>query len=110
MRQKETLKRILENLLNQKPQKGYYTREDIEKAIIQERGVDKRTIKAWSNALFRFDYIIQPNYGIFNINFSKVTELELDVKMPKQIDKNQKHLTGFFEETARSHTNSSGGT
>jgi len=88
----EVIKQILQNLLETK-KFGYYTRVDIEKAIMQSRGVDKRTIQNWFDALWKLEYFLQPQPGIFNLNLEKVVGLE--VKVSPQIDLKQKRLGEF---------------
>jgi len=105
MVKKEIIKEILENLINQNNRIGYYTKEQIEKAIIQCRGADPRTIQSWFNALWKLQYLIQPQPNVFNINIDKIVDLELEHKIPIQIDKKQTKLSSFNLHT---HTNSSG--
>jgi hypothetical protein len=88
----EIIKQILQNLLDIK-KVGYYTRADIEKAIMLSRGVDKRTIQNWFDVLWKLEYFLQPQPGVFNLNLEKVVALE--VKIPPQIDMKQKRLGEF---------------
>lgn len=96
MKNIETVKLILEKLINQKNQLGYYRKADIEKAIIQVRGADYRTLKTWFNVLWRLEYLLQPEPGIFHINITKLAELELSEKVPKQLDTKQSRLGAFL--------------
>ena len=88
----EVIKEILQNLLETK-KVGYYTKQDIEKAIMQSRGVDKRTIQNWFNMLWKLEYFVQPEPGIFNLNLEKIVDLE--VKVSPQPDMKQKRLGDF---------------
>lgn len=102
---KQVIKEILQNLINQNNRIGYYTKEQIEKAIMQCRGADPRTIQTWFKALFRLEYLIQPQPNVYNINIDKIVDLEIDNKIPIQVDRKQKSLKLFLE--THTHKNSS---
>jgi hypothetical protein len=58
-------------------------------------GFDKRTIKTWFDALWKLEYLTQPQPGVFNLNVNKIAKLELPA--PRQIDLKQKRLGAFLE-------------
>jgi len=95
MKKEETIKAILEKLINQRNQIGYYSKDDIEKAIIQVRGADYRTLKTWFTVLWRLEYLLQPQPNIFHLNLAKISELELSGKLPRQIDTKQRKLGAY---------------
>ena len=96
MNRQKCIREILENLINTNRQLGYYTKDDIEKSIIRCRGFDQRTIDNWFKVLWRLEYLLQPEPGIFHLNLSKVAELELPVKPSAQVDSRQARLRRFF--------------
>jgi hypothetical protein len=84
------IKEIISQLLKQKSV-GYYSRQDIEKAIILSRNIiDKRAVNNWFNLLWKSELLLQPELGVYNLNVRKVAGLELDV--PPQIDSKQRRL------------------
>lgn len=89
LKRKEQVKEILAQLLKKKSI-GYYTRNDIDRAIIEVRGVDKRTLDNWFSVLFRLGYIEQKEPNVFHLVLEKVTELELSP--PIQFDSKQQRL------------------
>jgi len=54
------------------------------------RGVDKRTLKTWFDVLWKFEFLLQPEPGLFNLNVQKASELEISI--PPQIDSRQRRL------------------
>lgn len=96
MVKEKVIKEIIESLIKGNKPIGFYTREDIDKAIMERRGGDKRTRDNWFNLLWKLDYLLQPELGIYHINLSKISKLELEVKVPHQIDTRQKRLGAFF--------------
>jgi hypothetical protein len=54
--------------------------------------VDSRTVKNWFDVLWKFEFLVQPECGVYNLNLSKIGELELSVKVPPQIDSKQRRL------------------
>ena len=92
MNRKEQTKEIIQKLLDTK-KLGYFTKSDIEKAIMFCRGLDPRTIQNWFNFLWKFEYILQPEPNIYHLNIVKIGELE--VKIPPQIDTKQTRLGVF---------------
>lgn len=91
----EAIKEILEKLMNSHSRSesfGKYSKEDIEKAIMQVRGVDPRTIKNWFTILWKLEFVLQPKPQLFQLNFGKIASLE--IKIPPQIDPLQTRLGG----------------
>lgn len=85
------VKEILRKLLDSNKTVGYYGKEDIEKAIMESRGVlDQRAINNWFSYLWKLDYFTQPKHGVYQLNLSKIQELELP--LPFQIDPKQRRL------------------
>jgi len=90
----EVIKQILTMLLDKNKNVGYYTREDIDTAILLARGlVDPRSRNKWWNYLWKAGYFTQSQLGIYHLELEKVVALEL--KCPIQIDKNQRRLASF---------------
>jgi len=73
-----TLKEILQIILNQKGM-GTFTRNDIDKAIMNTRGMDPRTLENWFNYLWKLEYIRQPDPGVYVLNFCEVSKLDIHV-------------------------------
>jgi hypothetical protein len=91
MTKPEMVKQILQKLLDSNKSIGYYHKEEIEKAIMESRGVlDQRAINNWFAYLWKLDYFTQPKQGIYNLNLAKIQELELP--LPFQIDPKQRRL------------------
>jgi hypothetical protein len=84
---KEQVKEILKTLLEMR--QPAYTERDIEKAIMQHRGLDPRTLKNWFRYLWRMEYLIQQKKSLYQLNYDKVAELELDSLV---VDVNQRRL------------------
>lgn len=74
MNRKEQVKQILRSLLE--TGHGLYVKSDIEKAIMENRGVDPRTRRNWFEYLWRMEYLVQPKQGVYAVNFEKVPGLE----------------------------------
>lgn len=91
MNRTEKIKQIIQQLLNQKL--GYYSKRDIEKAILEVCGIDPRTQVNWFNYIWKLEYITQPEPGIYHLNVTKCVELE--VSIPPQIDTKQMKLGVF---------------
>jgi len=89
----EAIREILENLISSNQETlGLYSKGQIEKAIIQVRGIDQRTIKNWFKTLWKLEYLVQPKPTVFQLNYQKIASL--DVKLPPQIDPLQTKLRG----------------
>lgn len=80
------VKQIIQTLINTRGLQ--FTRGDIDKAVMENRGWDQRTMLNWFNYLWKMEYIQQPSPGIFQLNLNKITCLE--VKLPP----NQTQLVG----------------
>ena len=76
LNKKEQIVEILKNLLKRTDGKFQFWKHDIEDAIIECRGCDKRTLRNWWNYLWRMDYFTQPKPGVFVLNVDKLLELE----------------------------------
>ena len=76
MNKREQVIEILKVLLKSK--QTTYSKEDVEKAIMECRGGDHRTLRNWFRYLWRMGYFLQPQKDMFQLNFEKVVELELD--------------------------------
>ena len=66
--------KIMEELLKQ----GYKHRlspQDLEKAIMQVRGIDQRTINRWVQVLFKLGYIQGLPYGYYQFNITMIPNL-----------------------------------
>ena len=87
---REQIKEIIQTLLESNTKIGYYSRSDIEKAITISRGLDPRTVKNWFSFLWKLEYFMQPEVGVYRLNLEKVAALE--VQLPFQIDPKQKRL------------------
>ena len=74
---REQVIEILKALL--KTNQPTYWKTDIEKAIMESRGLDPRTIRNWFDYLWKMEYFIQSKIGVYQLNFEKIAELELDV-------------------------------
>lgn len=81
----ESIRAILQKLIADCGFKPYYFKHDIDRAIMAIRGVDKRTINAWWNALWNLRIIEQPKRGSYCLNMQKLSLL----------DPNQKRLAEF---------------
>lgn len=90
----EQIKEVLQSLVDRKLV-NKYSKEDIEKAILKTRGFDERTVSRWFTALWKLDYFFQPEPGVYSLNFSKI--LELEIKLPIDIDPRQAKLGGFLK-------------
>ena len=78
----QTLEKIMETLTKN----GYsyqVTRRDLEKAIIQVRGIDKRTIERWIQLLLIFEFIKKENEKVFDINITKINIVNILKKHPQ---------------------------
>jgi hypothetical protein len=73
---REQVTEILKTLL--KTKQTSYTQIDIGKAIMECRGLDPRTIRNWFNYLWKLEYFVQPDKDLYQLNYEKVAELELD--------------------------------
>ena len=90
MTKQEQIREIIVQLLAQNRDIGYYSKPDIERAIMTCRGCDLRTINNWFNYLWKLEYFIQPQLGIYHLNLNMIQTLEL--KPPIQIDPKQRKL------------------
>ena len=78
----KTLEQIMEVLTRN----GYsyqVARKDIEKAIIQVRGIDKRTIERWIQLLLIFGFLKEVNDKVFEINITKIRIVDILKKQPQ---------------------------
>ena len=67
MRVKDECERIISKIIEE----GFrlqISKKDLEKIIMDERGLDQRTIRNWINALVNFGYIKQINMNVYEIN------------------------------------------
>jgi hypothetical protein len=80
LKREQQIREIVETLIKQGRRINSYSREEIDKAIITCRGVDKRTRKTWFNILWSFEYLLQPQPNLYSLNMVKLAEL--DVKPP----------------------------
>jgi hypothetical protein len=90
MTKPQQIKEVLQTLIEQNKEVGYYHKKDIEKAIMACRGGDERTLKNWFRLLWTLEYFLQPQPGIYHLNLSMITKLEL--KTTIQITPQQKRL------------------
>jgi len=97
-KQKEIVAEILEKLLSRnKRRENYFTREDVDTAITEVRGSDRRTLTNWFNVLWKLEYLHQPSINIFSINTKKAVELELVCRVPPEYSKGQQRLREFLK-------------
>jgi hypothetical protein len=90
MKKHERIKEIVEYLITS-GKFNHYTRKDIEKAIVVCRqALDERTVINWFNLLWKLEYILQPQCGLYALNVGKIQNLE--VKLPMEVDPNQRRL------------------
>jgi len=87
MNRREQVIEILKALL--KTKQTTYSKVDVGKAIMECRGLDPRTIRNWFNYLWKLEYFIQPDKGVYQLNYEKIAELELDAVI---LDPNQRRL------------------
>ena len=78
MKREQQIREIVETLIKQGKRINCYSRNEVEKAIITCRGVDKRTIKTWFNILWSFEYLLQPELGQYSLNLQKLVELDVE--------------------------------
>mgnify|MGYP001606334859 CR=1 len=76
MNKKEQVVEILKTLLKRKDGKFEFWKDNIEDAIMECRGCDRRTLHNWWNYLWRMGYFIQSRHGIYVLNVEKVVTLE----------------------------------
>lgn len=65
---------IIDHLLAQ-GWKVQVRRKDVEKAIMQIRGIDERTVSRWLKALITFEYLIPTSTMTYRLNPLRIPEL-----------------------------------
>jgi len=82
-RAEQTCEKIIDQLLNEDGIRAnlQYSRAEIIKAIMYERGIDPRTLERWLNALRTFRYIEPSAVNLYRINLSKIPKI---IKMLKE--------------------------
>jgi hypothetical protein len=90
----ERIKQVLQSLVDD-ARVNRFSRREIEKAILKTRGFDTRTVSTWFNALWKLEYFLQLEPGVYILNYSKIAELE--VKLPVEVDPKQAKLGGFLK-------------
>lgn len=101
------IKEILESLIKNGEQIGRYSKREVERAIIECRGADPRTINNWFGALLKLDYLLQPELGVYTLNLDRIASLE--VKLPTELDPKQARLYPRPSTHAHSLSQTSGG-
>ena len=74
VRTAKTLQQIVDYLIAE----GYrvqVTRNHVEKAIMEIRGIDPRTVETWLKALVRFEYLIPTALNVYRLNPLKIPQL-----------------------------------
>jgi hypothetical protein len=82
---KTHLKEILSNLIETGKFQAY-TKNDIEKAIMKARGIDRRTIINWFNAIFDLGYILPVGPNRYDLNIKLVSELDMKIAFIPKTD------------------------
>jgi len=80
----KTLTEIIERII----QSGYtfqVSKRTVERAIMELRGIDDRTIRKWLKALVMFDYLKPVAVGVYQLNPLKVPDLFEVIKEKPQI-------------------------
>jgi len=84
LNKRQQTRQVLANLLEATKGNPSFRRQHLEKAIMQARGGDKRTVKNWWGYLWTLEYFSQPSPEAFRLNVNKIIELELEVKETNQ--------------------------
>ena len=74
MKAEETCEQIINSLLRE-GFKFEVSKKDLEKAIMQHRGIDERTVQRWIKALTTFEYLKQVSPNIYAFNPLKVPQV-----------------------------------
>lgn len=85
MKNEEEIKKIVKTLIEQSNKIKDFKKIEVEKAVMSIRGVDKRTVSTWFNALVQLEYLIQSGHDsigrpFYQFNFQKVKLYEFELE------------------------------
>ena len=78
LNKKTQVSEIIQKLLMETKGSLIFQRSELEKAIMECRGCDKRTLKNWWRYLWMLGYFTQPRQAIFQLETKRLLELELE--------------------------------
>lgn len=89
MKKREQLRKIVQQLLDLG--RFRYTRQDLDDAVLRGLMVtDQRTFDRWFNLLWKLEFLLQPERGVYVLNVERVVQLE--VNLPCEVDPAQRRL------------------
>ena len=94
---REWLKELVETILKEGTRQGN-SKSQIETIINKCRGMDKRTIQNWFNALWKLGYLIQSRSNLYFVDVTKACELEIVLPLSASLEEGTLTHTKTSEE------------